>query len=84
MGDSLNDSQCVTHHYACECREKMLADEIARWRTEALAARPFITVIRCHDEPTLLDWVEVWAGSMDVSVDQEETYAAARAMNEEE
>lgn len=28
-----------THHFACDCREKALADEIAKWKAEAMAAR---------------------------------------------
>jgi hypothetical protein len=24
----LSDKNCVTHHYACDCREKMFADRI--------------------------------------------------------
>jgi len=71
MGDFLGESQCVTHHYACECREKMLADEIKRWKTEALAARDYYeTTVPWNDTPK--------------SCEALNKYKTARAANKEE
>ena len=59
----------ATHHLACACREEMLANEITRWRAEALAARNVLHWYRASNTP---------------SVDAEARYASARAANGEE
>jgi len=50
MGDFLNDTQCVTHHYACECRERGIAEEISRLRSEVKRLTDALRQIRKHQE----------------------------------
>lgn len=44
MSDFIGDRECITHHHACDCREKMFRNLIS----EAEGLREALEYIRLH------------------------------------
>ena len=90
MGDFIGDRECITHHYACDCREKMFADRIAELES-ALADERRLRKLD-HDEVVAARWLLTSEGlpwSLDSSFvagkrEDRVAYCAARAANEGE